>query len=538
MLRVEKSRRSNVDDAQSLLAPHDTRPTKRHAPSSSVSIALSELTSRDQETLFGSLLKLQLHQKKNDRVIVRDALLLSGSYVMVPACGMGHRDLNSVHYTHALGRRRMQGSTTGILHAHDLTSSYDIIALDKSLLAHTRLEQHLPPKQKMILSTYQMLSKLIDHLKPYVIIDAFKDTTSLALQFKQPGIQNGDMQYYPSGYTEGHWHEERRRTRLNHASIIPSTRIILDVVIDAFPYMRLIFEYGTDGRMALTETKHGLDTDNKDYHKQWRSIRKVYTRSNHDYKPPNFPMLNLSSLLGLGFRGNDDGPKFSRHHIIPKPLLRLLGQLTYDNGIPAPILQHYTQTLRSVSWQNHQNYSDNRLMLEAVIWSPWNLFIGPSNRLHGKIPGSDPDDGLEKNKPPSFPQKLWDKIEKVYGALRNYIVTCYALDKNASEKLVLQTVQSINSVYLQRDNRDITDQTHRLPPLLINAPIKRYNADKLPRLVTELTDRLGYLRDCKWPHSSPHSTQDIISTGHIIRTSPNDWDYHPEKGGYTLKISQ
>ncbi len=64
---------------------------------------------------------------------------------------------------------------------------------------------------------------------------------------------------------------------------------------------------------------------------------------------------------------------------------------------------------------DHLNRNYHSLVVNSIVWAPWNLFIGPSDRPIGLRPGFDAKEAyiMESVNPLSFPAQLWDVLKKL-----------------------------------------------------------------------------------------------------------------------------
>ncbi len=215
-------------------------------------------------------------------------------------------------------------------------------------------------------------------------------------------------------------------------------------------------------------------------------------------QPTGYPTVNEGRDRRL--------PEWSYHHIIGKGDMEFLWMLAQESKILYDCLVKLLP--------QEYNYEDGRLTTIAVVWAPWNLFIGPTNRPEGLKPGFDPHNGYitELLKPISFPQNHWNFLM----SLSNKISQCSKIRTQISgiqkEDLIdlLEPIQEGSSLE-KTDVQTITDRKY--------VQELRKLAEDLTRLytiVSAVTDRT-------WVLKPPY------------RTANNDWAMY--KGQYKLRSS-
>jgi hypothetical protein len=101
------------------------------------------------------------------------------------------------------------------------------------------------------------------------------------------------------------------------------------------------------------------------------------------------------------------GTNFSNHHILPQTSLQALVQITQTSD---DNISHTNQDWISIG-QSLATIGAGAAapLLTNVVWSPVNLFEGPT----GYLRSDDPKSGTEPNKPRSFNQARWAALQEV-----------------------------------------------------------------------------------------------------------------------------
>mmetsp|Transcript_20575 Transcript_20575/g.18725 ORF Transcript_20575/g.18725 Transcript_20575/m.18725 type:complete len:571 (-) Transcript_20575:72-1784(-) len=115
-------------------------------------------------------------------------------------------------------------------------------------------------------------------------------------------------------------------------------------------------------------------------------------------KPDNFPLLRNE------LREQNNQKKLANHHIISIGRLEFLWMLKFE-------YEPLNNVLKKLSFQSNDSANSiSKLIVNNLIWAPWNIFVGPDPTLRCDDMG---DVGMEKC-PLSFDINLWNSIKNVY----------------------------------------------------------------------------------------------------------------------------
>lgn len=169
-----------------------------------------------------------------------------------------------------------------------------------------------------------------------------------------------------------------------------ASSIFIRNILDASPLLQSIIYRNAPA--PILDTYYFLSRSNDPNRPYWQRVTN--------------PLPNLNTNRNTMFAQQIS---LTYHHIIPVGDMEFLWMIAKEN----PLTQRFiTQN------QLHFFYErgDNQFTINSLAYATWNLFIGPTNRNSND---DRRDENIERQKPLSFPEDLWDNLNNLYNSLNN-----------------------------------------------------------------------------------------------------------------------